>query len=94
MRVLVAYDVNTETTDGRRRLRRVAKACEGFGARVQKSLFECDLKETAYVKLRHDLLKIIDEGQDDLRIYRLAEAAKVEHFGINAQIDFRGPLIV
>ena len=70
-----AYDVNAETKDGRRRLRRVAKACEGFGARVQKSVFECDLKETAYVKLRHDLLKIIDEGQDDLCLLYTSDAA-------------------
>ena len=32
MLVIVCYDVNTETREGRRRLRRVAKVCEGvFG---------------------------------------------------------------
>ena len=47
MLVLVCYDVNTETKAGRRRLRRVAKVCEGTGQRVQKSVFECqvDLKQ-------------------------------------------------
>ena len=39
MLVLVCYDVNTETKAGRRRLRRVARACEGIGQRVQKSVF-------------------------------------------------------
>jgi len=39
--VLVAYDVSTDTSDGRTRLRRVAKICEGYGQRVQKSVFEC-----------------------------------------------------
>ena len=41
MLVIVCYDVNTETREGRRRLRRVAKVCEGTGQRVQKSVFEC-----------------------------------------------------
>lgn len=41
MLVVVCYDVNTETKAGRRRLRRVARVCEGTGQRVQKSVFEC-----------------------------------------------------
>ncbi len=41
MLVVVAYDVNTETTEGRRRLRRVAKICKDNGQRVQNSVFEC-----------------------------------------------------
>ena len=94
MRILVVYDVSTETPAGRRRLRRVAKACEGFGQRIQKSVFECDLQPGHYEKLRHDLTAIIDDQQDDLRIYRFAEPTKIDHLGVNAQTDFRGPLIV
>ncbi len=45
MDVLVAYDVNTETKDGRRRLRRVAVVCKDFGQRVQYSVFECNVNE-------------------------------------------------
>ena len=43
MLVLVTYDVNTETAEGEKRLRRVAKCCVKFGQRVQKSVFECVL---------------------------------------------------
>jgi len=39
--VLVTYDVATTTPEGRRRLRRAAKACLDFGQRVQNSVFEC-----------------------------------------------------
>ena len=39
--VLVTYDVNTETSEGRRRLRLVAKTCVNYGQRVQNSVFEC-----------------------------------------------------
>ena len=35
MLVIVCYDVNTETREGRRRLRRIAKVCEATGQRVQ-----------------------------------------------------------
>jgi len=45
MEVLVAYDVATEDSAGRRRLRRVAQACEAYGQRVQKSVFECVLSD-------------------------------------------------
>ena len=41
MMVLITYDVNTETPSGAKRLRRIAKACENVGQRVQKSVFEC-----------------------------------------------------
>ena len=41
MFVLVTYDVNTETAEGRRRLRTVAKICKNYGTRVQNSVFEC-----------------------------------------------------
>ena len=41
MLVLVTYDVNTETTAGKKRLRKVAKACVNYGQRVQNSVFEC-----------------------------------------------------
>ena len=47
MLMLIAYDVNTETTAGRRRLRRVARACLDFGQRVQNSVFECEVDPRA-----------------------------------------------
>ena len=39
--ILVTYDVSTIEPEGVRRLRRVAKICENYGQRVQKSVFEC-----------------------------------------------------
>lgn len=43
MLVVITYDVNTETTAGRTRLRKVAKQCTNYGRRVQNSVFECIL---------------------------------------------------
>ncbi|HET6522469.1 MAG TPA: CRISPR-associated endonuclease Cas1 [Geminicoccaceae bacterium] len=43
MMVLVSYDVSTQDAAGRRRLRRVARACPDVGQRVQLSVFECEV---------------------------------------------------
>lgn len=55
MLVLVTYDVSTVEKAGVRRLRRVARACEDYGTRVQKSVFECQVGKTEWVNLRHRL---------------------------------------
>jgi CRISPR-associated protein Cas2 len=96
MIVVVAYDVSTETPNGRKRLRRVAQACKDYGQRVQKSVFECVLPESDWVALKHRLLKEIAKEEDSLRFYFLDEAAKsrTEHHGIRAPVNLEGPLIV
>lgn len=73
MWVVVCYDVNTETRDGRRRLRRVAQVCKNYGQRVQKSVFECQVDEMKFEQLRRQLLKEVKLTLDNLRIYRLTE---------------------
>ena len=73
MLVIVCYDVNTETREGRRRLRRVAKTCEAIGQRVQKSVFECQVNLMQMEDLERHLLKEIDPDLDCLRLYRLAD---------------------
>ena len=66
MLVIVTYDVSTETPGGRRRLRRVAKACEKIGQRVQQSVFECRVSQMQYEQLERQLLEIIDLKEDNL----------------------------
>jgi CRISPR-associated protein Cas2 len=96
MLILVAYDVSTEDAEGRRRLRRVAKVCQNFGQRVQKSLFECEVSETSLVKLETDLLAEIDLKEDNLRLYRLTKpySTHVRQFGNFRAIDFDDTLII
>ena len=64
MLIIVTYDVSTETREGRKRLRRVAKICEGTGQRVQKSVFECKVTLMQYEELERRLLAEIDEKED------------------------------
>ena len=96
MLIIVTYDVSTETAAGRRRLRRVARACGRVGQRVQKSVFECQVDELRLEALERDLLSEIDAAEDNLRIYRLTEPAhlRVKQYGNFRSTDFEGPLVV
>jgi CRISPR-associated protein Cas2 len=95
MLVLITYDVNTETAEGRRRLRKVAKQCVNYGQRVQNSVFECILDAALAKEVKHKLEKLIDKEKDSLRFYYLGDKykTKVEHIGIKPSIDVEGPLI-
>lgn len=90
MWIVVCYDVNTETKEGRRRLRRVAQVCKNFGQRVQKSVFECQVNEMKFEDLRRKLLREIDEEDDNLRIYRLTEPRDkyAESYGLIRTVFF------
>ncbi|MDN3542931.1 CRISPR-associated endonuclease Cas2 [Kinneretia asaccharophila] len=96
MLVIVCYDVNTETKEGRRRLRRVAKVCEGTGQRVQKSVFECQVTLAELETLERRLLAEINEQQDCLRLYRVPDTrgAEVREYGHFKAVDFEGPLVL
>lgn len=96
MDLLVTYDVNTTTPAGQRRLREVARTCEGYGHRVQQSVFEVVCRDTDKLRLLAALRNIIDPALDSIRIYRLPAAAlnDVEHLGRPRPTDPRGPFII
>ena len=95
MWVLITYDVNTQTPEGRSRLRQVGKTCQDYGQRVQKSVFECIVNDVTYHQMKQRLLRIIDEEQDSIRFYKLPEGReqRVEEYGQGNVIDFTGPLL-
>lgn len=96
MMVLVSYDVNTQTPEGKKRLRHVARHCQNVGQRVQFSVFECLVDPAQWTVLRAKLLDSIDEEKDSLRFYFLGANWKrrVEHAGAKPGIDPVGPLIL
>jgi CRISPR-associated protein Cas2 len=96
MLMLVTYDVKTETAAGRRRLRRVARACLDFGQRVQNSVFECEVDPAQWSSLRARLIGEVDTSEDSLRFYRLGADGKrrVEHIGAKPTPDLDGPLVI
>lgn len=96
MLVIVCYDVSTESREGRRRLRRVAKACEAVGQRVQKSVFECRVDQQQFEALERRLTEILDTQQDCLRFYRLTEPVDlhIREYGKFKAVDFDSPLVI
>lgn len=95
MMVLITYDVNTETPAGRTRLRKVAKACQNYGQRVQNSVFECLINAAQFKRLQAELEELIDLKTDSLRYYFLGEdwKNKVQHVGAKPSLDLSGTLM-
>lgn len=66
--LVVSYDIPND----KRRLK-VMKTLEGFGKRVQYSVFECEIKPDDTKRLQKRLEAILDEKVDDIRFYQLCE---------------------
>ena len=96
MLVLITYDVRTDIEGGQRRLRRVAKVCESYGQRVQKSVFECVLDPSQWVGVRKRLIGEIKLEEDSLRFYFLGKnwQPRIEHVGVNTGYNPEGPLLI
>ncbi len=96
MMVLVTYDVSTTDKAGQRRLQKVAKTCQNFGQRVQNSVFECSISSEQLVRLKSELLNLIDPNADSLRFYFLGNnwQHRVEHVGAKSVTPIDDPLIL
>ena len=94
--VLITYDVNTQTAEGRKRLRNVAKQCVNYGQRVQNSVFECILDATKLREVQHKLEQIVDKETDSIRFYVLGNnyKNKVKHIGAKPSFDVEDALII
>lgn len=66
MLVVVAYDISDD-----RRRNRVAVVLEGYGQRVQESVFECWMDSRQLAELQSRLNSEIDAHEDRVRFYRL-----------------------
>ena len=95
MLILVSYDVSTMESAGRRRLRKIAKACQNWGVRVQNSVFECNVNPAQWVELKEELENIFDPDVDSLRYYNLGSnyTNRIEHVGAKPSIDVEQPLL-
>lgn len=78
MYVVVSYDIPED-----KRRTKVHKILKSYGQWMQYSVFECDLTETQYAKLRLRLSKLIKPEQDSIRFYFLCRCCqgKVERVG-------------
>ncbi|RJQ63774.1 MAG: CRISPR-associated endonuclease Cas2 [Desulfobacteraceae bacterium] len=86
---IVSYDI----VDDRKR-NKAADTLKDFGTRVQKSVFECSLKDKTLKKLMEKLKKIIDAETDSILLYYLCEACGKEKMSMGVSVfrdekDFR-----
>jgi CRISPR-associated protein Cas2 len=96
MMVLVSYDVSVTSDGGKTRLRKVAKACQNYGQRVQNSVFECFVDPAQWTMLKAALESLIDKENDSLRYYYLGANYKrrIEHVGAKPTYEVDGLMLV
>ncbi len=96
MLYILAYDVSTETRAGRKRLRKMAKICENYGQRVQKSVFEFQIEEKQFLRLKKEVLKLINQDKDAVRIYKIVEPKEeyVEEYGNFQAVNYEEDTLI
>lgn len=96
MMLVVAYDVDTTTPEGAKRLRKVAKLCERYGMRVQNSVFEVLVDPAQLAQLKAGIQKVIQSETDSVRFYRLGSnyKPKIEVIGRTSPIEAGEPLLI
>ena len=78
MNVVITYDISED-----KRRTKIHKVLKSYGQWMQFSVFECDLTQTQYARLRSRLSKLIKPDQDSIRFYFLCACCKdkVERIG-------------
>ncbi len=92
-RYLVSYDISNP-----KRLRRVARAVEGFGVRLQYSVFECPLDDLRLAKLKMELQELLNHDEDQVLFVSLGPSANdaslvIEAMGLPYEVRSRVTII-
>ena len=76
--IVASYDISDP-----KRLAKVAKTMKGYGDRVLKSVFECNLNRRKFNEMKDKIDEIIEPIEDSVRYYSLCEKCvkEVEHSG-------------
>jgi CRISPR-associated protein Cas2 len=84
MKMIVTYDISEPA-----RLLRVAKVMEDFGIRVQKSVFEVEIKSGLFKEMKSRIEKEIEPGIDGVKYFPLCEkcAGTLEVIGQGIYVD-------
>jgi len=81
---LVCYDI----VNNRRRTK-VSNFLQGYGLRVQKSVFECVLSPDQYKTVQKRLHKLIKEQEDQIRFYPMSPRHRQLIKIVGMQPDFQ-----
>jgi CRISPR-associated protein Cas2 len=77
--IVASYDIHDP-----KRLLRVARIMKDYGERVLKSVFECNLVDPDFARMKARVDRVIDHTQDSVRYYFICEKclANVERSGL------------
>ncbi|MBW4667110.1 MAG: CRISPR-associated endonuclease Cas2 [Cyanomargarita calcarea GSE-NOS-MK-12-04C] len=80
---IVAYDIPCN-----KRRKKISDLLEGYGQRVQYSVFECQLTHAKFKELCKRLHKVVKLEEDSLRFYPLSQhtLGQVEVWGVGPSI--------
>jgi CRISPR-associated protein Cas2 len=92
-RYLVSYDICDP-----KRLRRVARALEGFGVRLQYSVFECPLDDLRLARLKAEVHPLLKHDEDQILFVSLGPSANdatliIEAMGLPYEVRTRVTII-
>ncbi|MBW2146266.1 MAG: CRISPR-associated endonuclease Cas2 [Deltaproteobacteria bacterium] len=76
--IVASYDIHDP-----KRLQKVAKAMKDYGERVLKSVFECNLTDDQFLKMKNRVDAIIEHTEDSVRYYFVCDKCV-------ANVDFSG----
>jgi len=68
--IIAMYDINTETKEGRRRLRQTFKLMKKYLIRIQNSVFEGELTKAKFEELKMNVNNIIDVAKDSVIFFK------------------------
>jgi CRISPR-associated protein Cas2 len=91
-RYLVAYDIRDE-----RRLRLVAGCMEGYGTRIQYSVFVSDLSSRELILMRGDIESLMKMTEDSVMIVDLGAVGDQSRFlflGQHQKLPTQGAVVV
>jgi CRISPR-associated protein Cas2 len=91
-RYLVAYDIRDE-----RRLRMIAGCMEGYGTRIQYSVFISDLSSRELILMRSDIESLMKQTEDSVMIVDLGAAGDPSRFlflGPHQKLPTPGAVVV
>jgi CRISPR-associated protein Cas2 len=87
MYIILVYDISTTDDEGQRRLNRIMKKCREYLHHTQKSVFEGELSEAKFTRLRYAIKKIIDDKKDYVIFYRIDNKNNMKKYKMGADFD-------
>ncbi|NMG59497.1 CRISPR-associated endonuclease Cas2 [Geitlerinema sp. P-1104] len=88
---VITYDIPSD-----KRRKKIANLLEGYGRRVQYSVFECSLSPKQYRELQQRLQQRIEPQEDSIRFYPLTQHVlhQIEAWGNPPPFEHQGSTII